>query len=95
VKTLTDGIKVTDSALTQIVVRAAEGVGGVTVKRPKRHLDVDVAAGEARVSLDLTVRYGTVIPDAARSVQDRVAEALGTMLDVRVRSVDIDIEGVE
>jgi uncharacterized alkaline shock family protein YloU len=94
VKTLADGIKVTDAVLTQIVVRAAEGVGGVKVKRPKRHLDVELTAGEARVSLDLTVDHGTVIPDAARAVQDRVADALGTMLDVRVRNVDINVEGV-
>jgi uncharacterized alkaline shock family protein YloU len=94
VKTLSDGIKVTDSVLTQIVVRAAEAVAGVKVKRPKRHLDVDVAGGEARVSLDLTIQYGTVIPDAARDVQDRVAAALATMLAVRVRSIDINVEGV-
>lgn len=93
-KTLADGIRVTDAVLTQIVVRAAESVGGVRVKRPKRHLEVEVTAGEARVSLDLTVDHGTVIPDAARAVQDRVAGALGTMLDVRVRNVDINVEGV-
>jgi uncharacterized alkaline shock family protein YloU len=53
-----------------------------------------LAAGEARVSLDLTIRHGTVIPEAARAVQDRVADALGTMLDVRVRSVDVNVAGV-
>jgi uncharacterized alkaline shock family protein YloU len=94
VKTLSGGVKVTDAVLTQIVVRAAETVGGVKVKRPKRHLEVDLAAGEARVSLDLTIRHGTVIPEAARAVQDRVADALGTMLDVRVRSVDVNVAGV-
>ena len=93
-KTLGDGTKVTDSAVTHIVVRAAETVEGVKVKRPRRHLDVDLAAGDARVQLGLTVAYGHVLPEAARAVQSRVAEALGTMLAVRVRSVDIDIKGV-
>jgi len=94
VRTLADGIKVTDSALTQIVLRAAETVDGVKVRRPRRHLDVDLAAGEARVTLDVTVEYGTVLPDAARTVQQRVADALGTMCGVNVRSVDVNVEAV-
>ena len=93
-RTLAPGIRVTDSALTQIVLRAAEGVEGVRVKRPRRHLEVDIAAGEARVSLDLTVEYGRVLPDAARDVQQRVADALGTMCGLTVRSVDVNVEGV-
>jgi uncharacterized alkaline shock family protein YloU len=93
-KTLANGIRVTDSALTQIVVRSAETVEGVKVRRPRRHLDVDLAAGDARVSLDLTVEYGCVLPDAARAVQQRVADALGTMCGVNVRSVDVNVEAV-
>jgi uncharacterized alkaline shock family protein YloU len=93
-KTLAGGIKVTDSALTQIVVRAAETVEGVKVRRPRRHLDVDLAAGDARVTLDLTVAHGRVLPDTARAVQQRVADALGTMCGVNVRSVDVNIEAI-
>jgi uncharacterized alkaline shock family protein YloU len=93
-KTLAGGTKVTDSALTQIVVRAAEAVDGVKVRRPRRHLDIDLGAGEARVTLDLTVEYGLVLPDTARSVQQRVADALGTMCGVNVRSVDVNVEAV-
>jgi uncharacterized alkaline shock family protein YloU len=94
VKTLADGVKVTDATLAQIVIRAAETVDGVKVKRPRRHLDVDVAAGEARVVLDLTVAYGHVLPDAAQAVQRRVADALGTMCGLTVRSVDVNVEDV-
>jgi len=93
-RTLADGVRVTDAALTQIVVRAAESVDGVKVRRPRRHLDVDIAAGDARVSLDLSVAYGRVLPDAAREVQNRVADALGTMCGVSVRSVDVNVEAV-
>jgi uncharacterized alkaline shock family protein YloU len=93
-KTLAGGIKVTDSALTQIVVRAAETVEGVKVRRPRRHLDVDLAAGDARVTLDLTVAHGRVLPATARAVQQRVADALGTMCGVNVRSVDVNIEAI-
>ena len=93
-KTLADGVKVTDSALAQIVIRAAETVDGVKVKRPRRHLDGDVAAGEARVALDLSIEYGHVLPDAAQAVQRRVTEALGTMCGLTVRSVDVNVEDV-
>jgi uncharacterized alkaline shock family protein YloU len=93
-KTLANGIKVTDAALTQIVLRAAETVEGVKVRHPRRHLDVDVAAGEARVTLELSVEYGRVIPTAARAVQQRVADAVGTMCGVTVRSVDVNVEAV-
>jgi uncharacterized alkaline shock family protein YloU len=93
-RTLAGGVRVTDAALGQIVVRAAESVDGVRVRRPRRHLDVDIAAGDARVSLDLTIAYGLVLPDAARDVQQRVADALGTMCGVTVRAVDVDVEAI-
>jgi uncharacterized alkaline shock family protein YloU len=91
-KTLAPGIRVTDSALTQIVVRAAEQVEGVRVRRPRRHLDVEVADGGAHVALELAVTYGSVLPEVARGVQERVAAALGTMCDVNVTGVDVSIE---
>jgi uncharacterized alkaline shock family protein YloU len=91
-KTLAPGVKVTDSALTQIVVRAAERGDGVRVRRPRRHLDVEVAAGSAHVALELSVTYGSVLPEVARGVQERVAAALGTMCAVTVTGVDVSIE---
>jgi uncharacterized alkaline shock family protein YloU len=94
VRTLGNGIKVTDSALTSIVVRAAEAVDGVRVRHPRRHLDVDIAGGDTRVALDLAVAYGRVLPDAARDVQERVAAALETMCGLTVRTVDVNVEAI-
>ena len=91
-KTLAHGVKVTDSALTQIVVRAAEQVEGVRVRRSRRHLDVEVADGSAQVAIEVAVVYGRVLPEVARGVQERVAAALGTMCDVSVTAVDVSIE---
>jgi uncharacterized alkaline shock family protein YloU len=92
VKTLAPGVRVTESALTQIVVRSAEQVGGVRVRRPRRHLDVQIGEGTARVALEVTVAYGRILPDVARDVQERVASALGTMCEVNVTAVDVSIE---
>jgi uncharacterized alkaline shock family protein YloU len=95
VKTLAPGVKVTDAAVTQIVVKAAEGVEGARVRRPRRHLDVEIGDGSARVELELTVAYGKVLPDVARDVQKRVAAALGTMCGVTVTDVDVSIEELD
>jgi uncharacterized alkaline shock family protein YloU len=90
-------ITVTPPALAGLVIQAAEAVDGVQVRRGRRRLDVDVdvALGEASVRLELTARYGLVLPEAAREVQKRVADALATMCAVRVSGVDVSVEEVE
>jgi uncharacterized alkaline shock family protein YloU len=88
-------ITVTPPALAGLVVQAAEAVDGVQVRRRRRRLDIDVALGEAKVRLELTARYGLVLPDVAREVQERIADALVTMCGVSIGSVDISVEEVE
>ena len=88
-------ITVTPSALAGLVIQAAEAVDGVHVRRGRRRLDIDVALGEASVRLELSARYGLVLPDVARDVQERVADALVTMCAVRIGSVDVSVEEVE
>jgi uncharacterized alkaline shock family protein YloU len=88
-------VTVTPPALAGLVTQAAESVDGVQVRRGRRRLDVDVALGEASVRLELTARYGLVLPEAAREVQQRVADALATMCAVRIGSVDVSVEEVE
>jgi uncharacterized alkaline shock family protein YloU len=88
-------ITVTPPALAGLVIWAAEEVNGVNVRRGRRRLDIDVASGEARVRLELTARYGLVLPELARDVQERVADALATMCAVQIGSVDVSVEEVE
>ena len=88
-------ITVTTPALAGLVVQAAEAVAGVQVRRGRRRLDIDVARGEANVRLELSARYGLVLPDVAREVQERVTDALVTMCGVSVGSVDVSVEEVE
>jgi len=88
-------ITVTPPALAGLVVQAAEAVDGVQVRRGRRRLDIDVARGEANVRLELSARYGLVLPDVAREVQEQVADALVTMCGVSVGSVDVSVEEVE
>jgi uncharacterized alkaline shock family protein YloU len=84
-------VTVTDAALNQIVVQAAEAAEGTRVRR-RRHVEIAIAEAGTRVQLELAVTYGRVLPDVARDVQERVAAALGTMCGVNVTAVDVAIE---
>jgi uncharacterized alkaline shock family protein YloU len=88
-------VTITPSALAELIVRAAELVDGVQVRRGRRRLDVDVADGKARVRLELSARYGVVLPELARDVQQRVSDALTSMCGVDVQAVDVSVEEVE
>lgn len=94
-RTLAPGVKVTDGALTQIVVRAAEGVEGARVRRPRRTVEIAIADGHAHVDLEIAVGYGLVLPDVARAVQREVADALARMCGVAVDAVDVAVEELE
>ena len=94
-KTLAHDVKVTDGALTQIVVRAVEGVEGARVRRPRRKIGIVVDRGHVRVDLELAVEYGKVLPEVARDVQREVADALGRMCDFTVDGVDVAVEELE
>jgi uncharacterized alkaline shock family protein YloU len=88
-------IEIAGGALTQLVVQAAESVPGARVRRPRRGLDVEVAAGRARVELELAVVFGDVIPDVARVVQERVTDALREMCGLVVDAVDVSVEELD
>jgi uncharacterized alkaline shock family protein YloU len=80
------------ATLARIVVRAAEVADGARVRRPRRGVDVEVAGGSAAVTLRLSARYGSVLPQLAEEVQRQVANALEEMCGVKVSNVDVAIE---
>jgi uncharacterized alkaline shock family protein YloU len=84
-----DRITITDAALSQIVVSAAEQVDGVRVRKRK-----GLEPQDGRVSVSLAAPYGMALPEAARDVQARVAEALASMCELEV-AVDVTVDEVE
>ena len=88
-------ITITPAALTQIVVRAAERADGARVRRPRRGLGIELENGHAQVELELAARFGLVLPDLAREVQERVSGALEGMCGLVVDSVDVSVEELE
>jgi uncharacterized alkaline shock family protein YloU len=95
VKELAPGIKLTDGAMTQIVVRAVEGVEGARLRRPRRKVEVEIDEGHARVDLELAVAYGRLLPAVARDVQREVADALARMCGLTIDAVDVSVEELE
>ena len=87
-----DSTTVTDAALAQVVVQAAEAVEGARVRRARRKLALEIDGTRARVELELGVAYGTVIPDVARAVQEEVTGALTRMCGLDVTAVDVTVE---
>lgn len=84
-------VRVSEAALAQIVGRAVLSVEGARLRRGRRRLGVELAEGRARAAIEVTVAYGLFLPDVARAVQDRVADALARMCDVRVDAVDVSV----
>jgi len=87
-------IAVSPAALRRVVARTAEEIDGVRVRRQRRSPKVVVSGGTARVTLGLAVRRGTIVPETARVVQERVSNAVGSMLEVRVEAVDVSVEEI-
>ncbi len=87
-------ITVTAGALTRLVASAAQSVEGTRVRRPKRGVEVTHGDGRASVSLELAADYGVPLPELARSVQERVADAVASVSRLEVERVDVEIEEI-
>ena len=85
-------ISIAPAALQHVVVQAAESVGGARVRRLRRGLEVDIAAGRCRVALVLAAPYGAQVAELGEAVQESVADALGRMCEVPVDAVDVTVE---
>jgi Uncharacterized protein conserved in bacteria len=90
-----DSTLVTDAALAQVVVQAAEAVDGARVRRARRKLELEIDGSRAHVELELAVAYGKVIPDVARAVQEQVTGALTQMCGLDVGGVDVTVEELD
>ena len=88
-------ITVPAPVLANLVTQAAEEVDGARVRRGRRRLEIEIGGEGARVRLELAASYGVVLPEVARRVQERVAEALATMCNVTVDAIDVSVEEVE
>jgi uncharacterized alkaline shock family protein YloU len=89
---MTGTVTIASSVYDQVVRRAAGEAQGVRVRR--RGLEVGVEGDRAKIVLEIAVRLGDVIPDAAEDVQRRVAAALRDMCGLDAR-VDVSVEELD
>jgi uncharacterized alkaline shock family protein YloU len=87
-------VTVTAAALSRLVAQAVSSVDGARLRRPRRGLEIRHADGRASITLELSVRHGAAMPELARAVQERVAEALARTGGLEVERVNIEIEEV-
>lgn len=88
-------VSISEAALQQIVAQAVESVGGARLRRRRRRVALELDCGHLRAGLELGVAYGRVLPDVARTVQERVAEALRSMCGLVVDAVDVSVEDLD
>lgn len=88
-------VRIEGDALAGLVLAAAELVDGARPRRPRRGLDISVTDGTVTVELELAARYGSVLPELARAVQERVADALRSSAGLTVERVDVSIEELD
>ena len=88
-------IRLEGDALAGLVVTAVAQVDGARARRPRRGLDVSVEGDRVRVEIELAARHGAVLPELARAVQERVADALRASTSLRVERVDVAVEELD
>ena len=84
-----------------------EGVSGMTLgfvdginqilgsnKKYSKGVKVELENNEVVIDLFVIVKYGVKIPDVAFSIQNSVKGSVETMTGLKVRSVNINVQGV-
>ena len=94
------------AAIAADAIGEIEGVGSMcqnmneqiaeqfTGKKGLRGVRAEVKDGEIIVDVYLMVRYGYVIPETARKVQDSVSAAVSGMTGYNVHAVNVHVGGI-
>jgi uncharacterized alkaline shock family protein YloU len=88
-------IRIEGDALARLVVAAVGQVEGARARRPRRGLGVAVEDGRVRVEVEVAARFGSVLPELARAVQESVAAALRGCAGLEVEQVDVTVEELD
>jgi uncharacterized alkaline shock family protein YloU len=83
-------VRVSEAALAGLIDGAVSAVEGARLRK-RRRLSVELADGHARAELEISLPYGTVVPGAARAVQENVARALTEICGAEIDAVDITV----
>ena len=102
-------IKIADEVITSIAELAAADVDGVAGiagnaggrvrdmlggRAARKGVKAVIDNDDVKLTLSLTVRYGSNIPSLSRAVQEKVAGAVSNMTGFTVSEVNINITGI-
>jgi uncharacterized alkaline shock family protein YloU len=85
---------ISHGVLASYATDAAREVAGVTGLAGRRGVRIGGEDGRVTVELHLEVAWGVSIPAVGAQVQQRVADYLAQMADVRPESVDVFVDAV-
>jgi uncharacterized alkaline shock family protein YloU len=103
-------VKVHKHVLEEIVAKSINDLNGVALIKPKvSDRLIAIIKGPARpgikisvdenhemtLHLSVNIQYGLNIPDVGRQIQDIVKQDIKKTLDISVKDVHVDIEGIE
>ena len=83
-------VRLSEAALVQLVDGAVAEVDGARLRK-RRRLSLDLSDGHARAELEISAAYGSVLPEVARAVQERVGATLARTCAVEVDAVDVAV----
>ena len=103
-------VQVHKKVFAEIISSAMDEVDGVSLiqknlgnklsemfgKRDFPGIDIRVEEGdEVTLEVQVFVRYGMNIPDAARQVQRTVKSAIDRTLDINLKDINVNVQGIE
>ncbi len=103
-------VQIHKKAIAEIAMSALDDMEGVRLADPtfpekflamvqdRAHSSIDVFVddnNEVSLELRVFVRYGLHIPDVARQVQDGVRAAICKTVDIILKDVNVNIQGIE
>ena len=106
-----NGIKIADdvvAVIAGIAVSEVKGVsgmsggfaGGITEvfsgkKNLAKGIKVEMDDKDTKIDVNIIVEYGTIIPDVAFEIQNRVKKSVETMTGLKVVAVNVHVQGVK
>ena len=105
-----DSIKIADEVIKCIAAYAATDIDGVVSmagnttneliaklggKTLEHGVKLSMDKDDVKLVLSVVIKYGSSIPDISSRIQDKVRTTIESMTGLTVRSVDVNISGID
>ena len=95
------------AAISAVAAGEAEGVAAIATsaasdlaagilgrKTPGRGIKITLDGGRAEIDIPVSVKYGAILPDVAKRIQNSVHDAVESMTGLTVTAVNIAVVGI-